>query len=174
MAPTPSLATMPGEIVDMIFQYLPQQGLHAMMLTNLNFSEVTAKYLYDAPDFASTYRYAQFAHVVSNRPHYAHMVHSMDLSKFNKAFDSEGGGISIAGWREWKYRNHDMYYVQDPTNPNQRSYQRITTSHQVMKTIDQSTGSHPPPSPMLMSFSLVRDVPIGSICHVLAACRNIK
>jgi hypothetical protein len=59
MVPTPTLATMPVEILASICQYLPQQELHSLMLSNSNFSEVTAEYLYMEPRFASTYRFAQ-------------------------------------------------------------------------------------------------------------------
>jgi len=45
--------------------YLPQGDLYALMRTNSNLTEVAVGRLYKQPLFASTYRYAQFAHIVS-------------------------------------------------------------------------------------------------------------
>jgi hypothetical protein len=57
--------TMPSEILDLIIMYLTQEGLYALMRTNSNLTEIAARRLYKQPSFASTYRYAQFAHTVS-------------------------------------------------------------------------------------------------------------
>ena len=58
---------MPTEILDLVILYLQQKDLCALMRTNSNLTEVAAGHLYRHPLFASTYRYAQFAHTVSHK-----------------------------------------------------------------------------------------------------------
>lgn len=58
---------MPAEILELIIMYLAQEDLYALMRTNSNLTEVEASCLYKQPLFASTYRYAQFAHTVSHK-----------------------------------------------------------------------------------------------------------
>ncbi|TAQ91466.1 hypothetical protein B7494_g169 [Chlorociboria aeruginascens] len=156
--PTPTLASMPSEILDCIFQHLDQADLHSIMLTNSNLIEVAASYMYISPHFFSTYRYAQFVFTVSHKQHYAEMVRVLDLSYFGKGADEHGELPALAGWREFKYRHHDIYYVRD----------RMSTMGK------RENSTHPAPSPFLKNFHRTRDVPIGSICHVLAACRRIR
>jgi hypothetical protein len=59
MAPAQSLATMPTELQEAICKFVCQEGLRSLMLCNSNLAEVAAHYLYMAPEFASTYRFAQ-------------------------------------------------------------------------------------------------------------------
>jgi hypothetical protein len=66
-SPKPTLSTMPSEILDLILMYLPQEDLYALMRANSNLTEAAAGRLYMQPLFASTYRYAQFAHIVSHK-----------------------------------------------------------------------------------------------------------
>jgi hypothetical protein len=61
-----TLATMPSEILDLIFMHLSQDDLHALTLTNSNLTEAAAGVMYREPIFATTYRYAQFAYIVSH------------------------------------------------------------------------------------------------------------
>ncbi|KAF4627929.1 hypothetical protein G7Y89_g10221 [Cudoniella acicularis] len=157
MVPIPSLANMPSEILSQIFSCLPQRELHALMLTNSNFVEVAATYLYASPTFVSTYRFAQFVWEVAHKSHYALMVHELDLSYFSKLSTDPVTGelMNQAGWREFKYRHHDMYFV--------RSF-----------TPGQKSSSHPPASPFLKSYHRTRDVPIGGLCHVLSSCLKLR
>jgi hypothetical protein len=121
------------------------------MLTNSNFIEVAAVYLYASPVFSSTYRFAQFVYSVSHKPHYALMVRELDLSYFSKIGWDETTGelLPLAGWREFKYRSHEMY-------------------------APRSWHGHVPPSPFLKSYHRTRDVPIGALSHVFAACSKLK
>jgi len=149
------------------------------MLANSNFIEVAASYMYAAPNFASTYRFAQFTYTVSHREHYASMVRSLDLSYFAKEVDEDGELPPLAGWREFKYRQHDSCYV--------RTLNSSSTSHLPLPPLSSSSPNsenqnskrrryttHPPPSPFLKSFHRTRDVPIGGICHALAACTCLQ
>jgi hypothetical protein len=151
---TPSLATIPAEILDCIFQHLPQRDLHPLMLAHPTLVEAAATFMYAQPHFASTYRYAQFAWTVSNKEWYADMVRVLDLSYFDEEGGEHGEVVPQAGWREFKYRHHDMYYVRD-----RMRVQALT---------------HPPPSPYLKSFHRTRDIPLGGICHVLGSCKKIR
>jgi hypothetical protein len=147
IVPTPTLATMPAELLSYIFAHLNQRELHVLMLTNSNFIEIAATYLYSSPVFASTYRFAQFVSTVSHKSHYAFMVRCLDLSCFSKlCIDEEGGELRpLAGWREFKYRHH----------------------HGARK-------GHPAPSPFLQSYHRTRDIPIGALNHVFAACARLQ
>jgi hypothetical protein len=78
------------------------------------------------------------------------MVRELDLSYFGKiGLDKEGELEPMAGWREFKY-----------------SHQRMSKNGGVT--------THPSPSPFLKSFHRTRDLPIGGLCHVLAACKRIR
>jgi hypothetical protein len=65
IARAPTLVTMPSELLDAIFRLLPQSNLHAIMLSNSNFVEIAVIHLYSAPQFASTYRFAQVCSLTS-------------------------------------------------------------------------------------------------------------
>ncbi|KAE9372235.1 hypothetical protein N431DRAFT_456973 [Stipitochalara longipes BDJ] len=164
---------MPIELLDAICTFLPQQGLHSLMLCNSNFSEVAAQYLYMEPEFASTYRFAQFTFIVVNRQHYAQMVRSLDISKFDSIRDRGGEPAEMAGWREFKYRHEQMFTVR----PQSSSFASSSSSppyKPLKKPNVPPSSTHPFPSPLLSSFHRVRDVPIGGIYHVLGACARIK
>lgn len=156
----PNLLTLPVEIQDLIIQHLPQSALHALLLTNTALIELATTYLYMAPYFASTYRYAQFAYFVSHKPYYADMVRDLDLCYFQKLnLNAQGDPLPMAGWREFKYREHEDCYAKEMMTVRRRG---------------GSVSSHPAPSPYLKSFAHTRDIPIGGLCHVLAACKRIR
>ncbi|CAG8952323.1 hypothetical protein HYFRA_00001068 [Hymenoscyphus fraxineus] len=160
--PTPSLATLPSELLTAIFTHLDQRTLHALLLTSSHTLEIAAKFLYSHPQFASTYRFAQFSFEVSHHPHYATLVRTLDLSSFHKLHQNPENQelLPLAGWREFKYRHQDT--------PWQRSTPFLQTSH------FGKTSTHPPPSPFLKSYHRTRDIPIGALCHVLTACTSLK
>ncbi|KAH8820405.1 hypothetical protein F5884DRAFT_47442 [Xylogone sp. PMI_703] len=164
-AVAPNLSTLPVEILDAVCQHLQQPELHALMLTNSNVSEVAASYLYIKPHFASTYRYAQFVWTVSHRAHYAQMVRELDLSYCWGQGQKDGELVPLAGWREFKYRNHDLYHA----NRDRLMMGPIGVNHQ-----RHLSSSHPPASPLLKSFHRTRDIPVGGLCHVLAACKGLR
>lgn len=104
-------STIPIEMLEGICQFLSQKGLFSLMLCNSKFSESAAQYLYMEPEFASTYRFAQFAFIVVNRPHCSRMVRSLDISRFQNVRDNEGKLMEMDGWREFKYHHHQMFEV---------------------------------------------------------------
>ncbi|KUJ11155.1 uncharacterized protein LY89DRAFT_238592 [Mollisia scopiformis] len=170
--PLPSLPGIPTEILEIIAEYLPQQALHALMLTNSAFIEVAVVQMYEEPYFASTYRFAQFVHLVSRNEHLALLVRSLDISYITQPDDSvcEPG----AGWREFSYRHKDMYPVTPPGFWPWKKQKPLVT-HETLRTLgtQRTKSSHPPLSPLLGPSSR-RNVPIGTMCHVLAACRRLK
>lgn len=117
--------------------------------------------MYIEPYFASTYRFAQFTHTVIHHKHYADMVRVLDLGNFGKDVEDGREMKASAGWREFKYREH--YVNRD------RLAEKGLNGHPTLPN-----SSHPPPSPLLTNFHFCRDVPIGGICHVLAACNRIR
>lgn len=110
------------------------------------------------------------------------MVRSLDLSNIpNDALDSTGQYLPSAGWREFKHRHSDMYYAsQENITLSHKSTrllqkQKTLTSHQTLKGLEKApSSSHPPPSRLLESFHRKRDIPVGALCHVLAACRRLR
>ncbi len=82
----------------------------------------------------------------------------------------------MAGWREFKYRHHDMFYVhrQNASSPSSQPYKSIPAQRALGLPLSHSNSTHPAPSPLLKSFHRTRDVPIGGIYHVLIACSRIK
>lgn len=136
--------------------------------------------------------------MVSHNPQYALLVRSLDLSNIplqpcDTTKDSPRNYSPCASWREFKYRNEDMYYVTEDNGALTRSpkssspsgswrkgiwrKQRSLASWKTLKELGMTechTSSHPPPSPLLKRFECQRDIPIGALCHVLAACRELK
>ena len=83
----------------------------------------------------------------------------LDLSYFAKEnLGEQGEVVPMAGWREFKYRHNDEYYGRD----------------RMLMVGRGGVSSHPVPSPYLKSFHRTRDVPIGGLCHVLAACKRTR
>lgn len=135
------------------------------MLSNSNFSEVAALAMYRKPYFASTFRYAQFTRTVAHKEHYAGLVHTLDLSYiYRSGINDQGDLLPLAGWREFRYIPRDRNYVRNRMIPS-------ATSAALCRL---PNPSHPAPSALLKSFHLTRDIPIGGICHVLAACKQLK
>ena len=87
------------------------------------------------------------------------MVWDLDLSYFYKEnLDPEGMVVPTAGWREFKYRALKDCHVKDFLT--------------VQKREDRRVSSHPAPS--LRGYSHTRDVSIGGLVHVLAACKKLR
>lgn len=57
--------------------------------------------------------------------------------------------LPLAGWREFKYRHREVYCA-------------------------KQRHAHPAPSLLLKSYHRTRDVPIGALLHVFAACRRLR
>lgn len=152
---TLSLVMLPRELLSSILQRLPQSDLLSLLLTSSDIFEIVALHLYHSPEFFSTYRFAHFAYTVSKNPYYAALVRVLDVSLFADELDEYGEPPARAGWRDFRqHRNYDWYYNRDK------------------KPTKGST--HPLPSPLLKNFHRTRDLPVGCLCHVLAACTGIR
>lgn len=94
------------------------------------------------------------------------MVRVLDLSPFGyEGYNTGRNAYStlepVAGWREWKYRNSETYYFQ------KKAVKFIPCE------IKDPKSSHPGPSPSLQNFHGLRDIPMGMLFHVMAACKRI-
>ena len=170
ITPIPTLETIPFEIQDQIFSSLPQQTLHALLLTSSGLVEAAAIAMYSRPEFASTYRFAQFVTTVTHSQSYAEMVRVMDLSKFG---NEDLIDVPLAGWREWKYRTEPLYSIQRETQMPGCKIQPGQARDLHEQEI-RSNPNHPKPNPFLKQWSTCRDVPTGALIHVLKACQRIK
>ena len=84
----------------------------------------------------------------------------LDLSNLGK--DAGEDERPLAGWREWKFRSDPLHTIhRDDVVP-------FKSGKGVVKTI------HPPPSPFLQRYSYIRDIPIGAVIHLLAACPFLR
>ena len=153
----PMLETIPSEVKDHIFSYLPPETLHCLLLTSPALSEEAAIRLYHSPRFRTTYRFAQFVTTISHSRRYASMVHVFQLSDRKEV---EGRANGLASWREWRYREIPLYAASPPpkqlTAPKPKAYK----------------GTHPGNNHLLSRTSV--SIPVGLVVHVLAACRNIR
>lgn len=158
----PKLLTLPTEVLGLIFKDFTQKELRDVMLVNSALTEAAADLMYHKPLFASTYRFAQFAYTVSHHKHYADRVRILDVSGFTQVPQFERK--PEAGWREWKFRNHDLY----KGNTRLRMPERRPTRRRMVPR------GHPPPNPFLEAWALSRDIPLGGLCHVLHACQFLQ
>jgi hypothetical protein len=160
--PKPTLLTLPTEVLGVIFKDFTQKELHDVMLVNSALTEAAANIMYHKPLFASTYRFAQFAYTVSHHKHYGDRVRILDVSGFTQVPQFERQ--PEAGWREWKFRNHDLYKGNTRLNmPERRPSRRRTMPR-----------GHPQPNPFLEAWALSRDIPLGGLCHAIQACQFLK
>ncbi|RPA82643.1 hypothetical protein BJ508DRAFT_325381 [Ascobolus immersus RN42] len=202
--PPANLHTLPTEIIDEIARYLDQKTLHALLLTAKRTTDPAAVALYRAPQFASTYRFAQFVHIVSRKRYYASKVKHLDLATMVASMDPEE---AVAGWREWKFRFDPLHTIRkekgspEPekekskavtvyANDKKPKYKRMRRWSKVNKeqpkilytvqTTDKNggkvgkKGTHPQPSKFLEQFHTSRDVPLGAVLHLLAACPSLR
>jgi len=163
LTPVPTLESLPFEIKSQIFRYLSQETLRCLTLTSAVLSEAAAVDLYEWPNFASTYRFAQFVTTVSHSLDSAQLVRVLDLS----GFGSEAEDTPIAGWREWKYRTEPLYSIHQHTE-----FVKQTESESSLGL--QKLTSHPKSNPFLQQWSTCQDVPVGGIVHILEACKHIR
>jgi hypothetical protein len=101
-------------------------------------------------------------------------VRVFDISKFFNAREENGEPAIMAGWREFKYRHHEMYTVHRPFTYLHPTYKSLEEQKAMGLPFSTQNRTHPAPSPLLSSFHLCRDVPIGAILHVLHVCKRIK
>ena len=151
------LETLPSEVKDHIFSYLPHETLYSLLFTGSALSEAAAIQLYRRPRYRTTYRFAQFVTTVSHLRHYANMVRVFELSDRSGAQDRANG---FASWREWKYRDKPFYAAQAPPKqllePQKKAY----------------NGAHPGANHLFNRMDV--SMPVGLVVQVLAACRHIR
>lgn len=153
----PTFEGVASEVKDHIFSYLPQESLYCLLLSSPALSEEAAIALYHSPKFRTTYRFAQFVTTVSHSWRYANMVRVFELSDRKEAQDRANG---FASWREWQYREISLYRAQAPPK------QLIVPKKITYK------GTHPGINSFFNKTNF--SMPVGSVVHVLAACRNIR
>ena len=159
-AAPPTLEALPSEILSEIFSYLDQKTLHNLVFcSKVMLGEATYN-LYRSPRFKTTYRFAQFVTTVTQDRHKAWQVRVLHLSNLGKSAGEDER--PLAGWREWKFRSDPLHTIhRDDVVP-------LKSGKGVVKTI------HPPPSPFLQRYSYIRDIPIGAVIHLLAACPFLR
>ena len=113
-----SLDILPVEILDQICTHLTQETLRSLCQTNTHLLKPAPAAMYRQPSFASTYRFAQFVSTITNSTGHATMLRGLDLSNVSKDADADA---SLAGWREWRYRKHDVLSKQRYIHTNTRT-----------------------------------------------------
>ncbi len=151
------LETIASEVKTLIFSHLPQESLCCLLLTGPALSEEAAILLYHSPKFRTTYRFAQFVTTISHSRRYADMVRVFELSDRK---DAEDRANRFASWREWKYREIPLYAAQAPPK-------RLVEPEK-----EEYKGIHPGTNDLFNKMNV--SMPVGSVIHVLAACRNIR
>lgn len=160
--PKPTLLNLPTEVLGVIFKDFEQKELRDVMLVHSALTEAAANLMYHTPLFASTYRFAQFAYTVSHHKHYGDRVRVLDVSGFAQVAQFERQ--PEAGWREWKFRNHDLYQGRSRLHVPERRPTRRRMTHR----------KHPQPNPFLEAWALSRDIPLGGLCHAIQSCQYLK
>ena len=153
----PILESVASEVKDHIFSYLPEEALYCLLLTSPALFEEAAIALYHSPKFRTTYRFAQFVTTVSHSRRYANMVRVFKLSDRKEAEHRANG---FASWREWQYRETPLYRAQAPPK-------QLTVPEKI-----PYKGIHPGINSLFNKTNFF--MPVGSVVHVLAACRNIR
>ncbi|OBT47053.1 hypothetical protein VE00_02448 [Pseudogymnoascus sp. WSF 3629] len=160
--PKPTLLNLPTEVLGVIFKDFNQKELRDVMLVHSALTEAAANLMYHTPLFASTYRFAQFAYTVSHQKHYGDRVRVLDVSGFAQVAQFERQ--PEAGWREWKFRNHDLYQGRSRLHVPERRPTRRRMTHR----------KHPQPNPFLEAWALSRDIPLGGLCHAIQSCQYLN
>ncbi|BFZ62050.1 hypothetical protein YB2330_003129 [Saitoella coloradoensis] len=140
-------------ILTQIVSHLPQSDLLTLTHTSKRLLPIARPILYHAPTFSSTYRFAQFVTSITRSTALGFWVRELDLSSLAKiAVDA-----NIATWREWKFRNNTLY----------------AAPAKLVVEQDGKVHSRRTANQHLQKYSDVRDVPIGSILHLLHACPRL-
>ncbi|KAL6720685.1 hypothetical protein ACLMJK_002610 [Lecanora helva] len=146
-----TLDTLPPEIIDQIFSYLGRHTLHKVICTGPALCDIAAIYLYREPIFATSYRFAQFVTTVSHSRRYADLVRDFKLSEFCR---HESAKYNLARWIEWKYKKHPVYRTSEPSEMDWK------TCWMLHRTRCKGLPD--------------KNIPVGLIIQVLAACRNLR
>jgi len=153
-----TLETLPPEIKDHIFSYLPQRSLYPLTLVCSALVASATIHLYRAPTLLSSYRFANFVTTISHsRPH-ADMVREFHLP--DNLRDNAQVQTHYARRVGWKYKDIPL----SAPRPAPGSLFKCDDS------IDYLT--HPGRNQFLMCG--VGTVAVGSVIQVLAACRTLR
>ena len=153
-----SLTNIPTELVHSIVRYLTRADLLNLICVCQQLRSETTMLLYAKPYFKSTYRFAQFVTTVSHNQKLAELVRELDLSHIAKLPRNSG----LAEWREWKYRSELLYSIY----PGQETEGGNTNGPDT---------PHPLAHPLLAKYSTGgRDVPLGSLMHIVKACSRLR
>ncbi|KAH3661875.1 hypothetical protein OGAPHI_006054 [Ogataea philodendri] len=131
-----NLMDLPDEILTLIFKNLADdhKSLVYLLYVNKRCNYSVKPVLYENPYITSTYRLAQLVHTITNNQELALMVKTIDLSKINPGLEIEENALQfyemfitgegsqndwdsadkdvLAGWRDWRYRDHPLYGLQ--------------------------------------------------------------
>ncbi|ODV87174.1 hypothetical protein CANARDRAFT_26601 [[Candida] arabinofermentans NRRL YB-2248] len=131
-----SILDLPDEIILLIFHQLrdDQKSLVHLLYVNKKCNNLIKVILYKNPLLTSTYRLGQLVHTITVNKQLAMLIKTIDLSNLGSGLELDDDlleilnenfildphdtlGIDIlAGWRDWRYRDHPLY---GPSN-NQR------------------------------------------------------
>ena len=151
--PCPSgkgLVLLPVEVLREIFSYLPSSSHRELAVTHRETSPPANALLYQKPRFASTYRLAQFTTTITSSRVHANFVRDIEIT--NDVTQKGYGPSRRAGWREWKYRSTLLYSGNISRN-------RLSNHPLANKRLPDAGNS---------------GTPIGTIIHILKACRNLR
>ncbi|KAK9450412.1 uncharacterized protein V1518DRAFT_413780 [Limtongia smithiae] len=118
----PTLDTLPLEVIDIICSYLPQSSLVQAVRSCKTIACSAYVFLYQSPEFTSTYRFAQFVSVITHDRTLASYVRKLDLSGMQAGLK---GNLVLAGWRDWKYRNEPLYWTRKHHQHRHRAHSSV-------------------------------------------------
>ncbi|AOA64805.1 Ciclopirox olamine resistance protein [Komagataella phaffii CBS 7435] len=137
-APPKSLESLPTEVLSIVMSYVDDRItlIHCLYVSKKLKAAVTPV-LYRDPYITSTYRLAQFVYTLLNHQELALHLKSLDLSKVRPGVDLSDEGYYIkdlalrnqhleplAGWRDWKFRDHPVYGARFTTSSSRSTNER--------------------------------------------------
>ncbi|KAG7887094.1 hypothetical protein KL936_004615 [Ogataea polymorpha] len=158
------LMDLPDEILTLVISYLrdDQKSLVYLLYVNKRLNGSVKPVLYENPYVSSTYRLAQLVHTINNSKELALMIKTIDLSTINPGLELEENAFRfydifaqdgddampfasnhkdiLAGWRDWRYRNHPLYGQQRTLTG--QTYRSSRSSRPEMKDRKMSASSN--------------------------------
>ncbi|KAG7832578.1 hypothetical protein KL943_004915 [Ogataea angusta] len=163
------LMDLPDEILTAILSYLrdDQKSLVHLLYVNKRLNISVKPVLYEKPYVSSTYRLAQLVHTINNSKELALMIRTIDLSTISPGLELEENAFRLydifaeqgddampfasddkdilAGWRDWRYRNHPLYGLQrtltGQTHRSSRSSRPQMKDRKLSASSNSTTGS---------------------------------
>uniref|UniRef100_A0A060TAJ5 ARAD1D24486p n=1 Tax=Blastobotrys adeninivorans TaxID=409370 RepID=A0A060TAJ5_BLAAD len=178
----PTLINLPVELMDCILENLDEKSLVNVTNTCKLLNSLGTRHLYQRIWLWSTYRFAQLASRLQDRPDLAEFVRELDLSKIELKTDDQG--VLLAGWRDWKFRSEPLYYTstRQLRHGRRRSLaQRHAPSPSPEPLVSSeaypilcSPHNHPHMSPLLQRNATSCDVPIGPVLRTVEYCKFLR